>query len=508
MSNRKGKIMNGTNASTRLSLREKIAYGNGNVALGIVFFMANFYLLFFYADVIGLSPALVGTAIMIGKIWDAISDPLMGFISDHTISKRGRRRLYLLFGAVPLAIVFFFTWSPPAFLTDTPGMALFVYVLIVWILLNTGFTMVAVPYYSLGAELSTDPDERSSAFAFNFAGQRIGMLMGILLPNIAVEFTPQIVGFLHNSLGLFSDETTQNLIAYFSDPQNAYRWIAAALGLVIALTILTSYRGTRERILVKVEPWSGSIKKTFKTVANDFMKAVKNDRFRNLLIATLVSDANGGITMAMLPYVAKYWLKMEEIFSPMMGMGMTLGIVFAFGWVWLSKRIGKKNVLLMAMFLYGTTLWGYLLMEPGATYRFVIFMVFFGASLSGYMMVWSLIADVVDYDEYETNKRHEGSFYGLYTFVSKLAMAAGVLASGIFLEVVNLEKSVEVTSEMINAMIIFVGPVAGSLNFIGCLIFMKFEYSRKDHERIQKELEGRREELRRETVDAQPTFAD
>lgn len=484
--------MSYTNDSIRLTLREKLSYGSGNISLGIVFYMASFYLLFFYSDVIGLNPALVGIAILIGKFWDAITDPLMGYMSDHTVSKHGRRRLYLLIGAVPLAVLFFFTWAPPAFLTETPGIPLFIYLILIWMLLNTGFTVIAVPYYSLGAELTTDPDERSSAFAFNFMGQRIGMLMGILLPNLAIEFADVIVEFLHKNFGLFTSEEAKAVAIYIADPENAYRWIAAFLSLIIVVSILGTFKGTKERIKTKVEPWSGDIRKTFKDVFGDFKKAIKESRFRTLLIATLVADANGGITMAMLPYVVKYWLGMDEIFSPLMGLCMISGIFFAFGWVWLSKRIGKKNVMLISIFLYGATLTGYMLMGPGLIFRLVIFMLFLGASISGYMMIWSLLADIVDYDEYKTHKRHEGSFFGLYTFTSKLAMAVGVMASGFFLDFIDLEKSVVVTDAMINWMIIFVGPFAGGLNFISFFIFLKFDYSKKEHDRIQKAIADRK----------------
>ena len=119
-------------------------------------------------------------------------------------------------------------------------------------------------------------------------------------------------------------------------------------------------------------------------------------------------------------------------------------------------------------------------------------MLFLGASISGYMMIWSLLADIVDYDEYKTHKRHEGSFFGLYTFTSKLAMAIGVMASGFFLDFIDLEKSVVVTDAMINWMILFVGPFAGGLNFISFIIFLKFDYSKKDHDRIQKAIADRK----------------
>ena len=129
--------MTAKNTETRISLFEKSSYGVAGLGGGLTRNMIGLYLLFYYADIIGLSPAYVSLAIMIGNIWDAVTDPLMGFISDHTHSRLGRRRVYLVAGAVPLGLIIFFTWVPPASLT---GLPLFIYVTVLVSLLYANYT--------------------------------------------------------------------------------------------------------------------------------------------------------------------------------------------------------------------------------------------------------------------------------------------------------------------------------------------------------------------------------
>jgi glycoside/pentoside/hexuronide:cation symporter, GPH family len=476
----------------KLRIREKFAYGGAAVALEAIKNITSMFLMFFYADKIGISPAIVGAALMIGKIWDGISDPLMGYISDHTQAKWGRRRTYLLCGSVPIGILFYFLWAPPAFLTAVPGAGIVVFLFIFYLLVNTGYTVVAVPYYSLGAEISTDPDERSAAFSFNYVGQKIGMLLAILLPNIAFSFYDKIIMGLHTNLGLFSPEKTEALIVYFSNEQNSFRVIGAVLGIIITATILITFKGTKERIAINVEPKVEGFTNTGKRIFGDFFGTLKNQPFRILIIATIVAEVNGGIVLTLLPYVVIYWLKMDALLTVFMLEAVTIGSISAFLWVKLSKKIGKKTVFAITMVMYGVAAWSYLLQGPGLEIRMIFLAALWGASLAGYVMIWSLIADFVDYDELETGYRHEGQFYGVYTLVTKLATALGMFLVGIFLSTIGLEHGVEVTPKMISSLKIFVGPVAGTINFIGVIIFLRMKYDKNAHKEVRAKLEKRR----------------
>jgi GPH family glycoside/pentoside/hexuronide:cation symporter len=128
------------------------------------------FLLFFYSQAVGLDPWLAGIALTIGRLWDAVSDPLMGAISDRTRSRMGRRRPYIIFGSIPLALTYVAMWTPPL---GWSQMELFFYLMITDIAFNTCMTVVSIPYTSLGAELTTDYHERTKVTAIRICSIRL-----------------------------------------------------------------------------------------------------------------------------------------------------------------------------------------------------------------------------------------------------------------------------------------------------------------------------------------------
>ncbi len=152
-------------SSSKLSRATKLAYGVGDLGPAIVASVNGFFLNAFLLDVAGLRPGAVGIIFLIVKIWDSVNDPLIGSISDRTNTRWGRRRPWLLFGAIPFGLAFLLHWLvPPLGATGK-----FWYYLIVAILLDTGFTAVNVPYTALTAELTKDYDERTVLNTYRFS---------------------------------------------------------------------------------------------------------------------------------------------------------------------------------------------------------------------------------------------------------------------------------------------------------------------------------------------------
>src|SRR2546425_1187450 len=145
-------------AAAEVPLRDKLLYGCGEITSSAKNTSLNQFLLFFYADIVHLSPALVSTAIFAAKLWDAVTDPVMGYISDTTRSRWGRRRPYVAAAALPVGLFFFLVFRPPALGTG----GLFVYLLVTYAALNTCFTVFAIPYTAWGAELARDYHERTT----------------------------------------------------------------------------------------------------------------------------------------------------------------------------------------------------------------------------------------------------------------------------------------------------------------------------------------------------------
>lgn len=472
-----------------VGLFEKTAYGIAGFGSGITRNMLSLYLLFYYADVVGLNPAYVSLAVMIGNVWDAVTDPFMGFISDHTHSRFGRRRVYLLAGAVPLGILIFALWAPPAPLT---GLPLFLYVTVLIVLLYALYTVVAVPYLALGAELSSNADERSAIFGFNFAFTRFGELAGAIIPHVMLEFSDNILLFAHQQLGFFDDAFMTRTLEYLSHPANAFRLSAGLGGFVITCATLATFAGTRERVPHEHKRKFASGGQVVRTLYQDLFSTLKNRPFFVLLLSMMTIDIGSGITASMMMFITKYWLKMEELVSVFFATYMFFAMTSAIFWVQFSKRTSKKLAYLLGQSVLTIALFLSFFMEEGKVARVFALLAFGGFGLGAYVMLWSLIADLVDFDEYKTHARREGSYYGVYTLFSKAAGGIGVLLTGLYLNFIGFQKGAEITPDILLKIKILYAPITALINLAGVIIFCFFHYDKQEHADIQRELAQRK----------------
>ncbi len=481
-----------TDTREKIGLFEKTAYGVSAFGAGVPRQMIGLYLLYYYSDILDLSPAFVGLAIMIANIWDAVTDPLMGVISDHTHTRLGRMRPYILGSALPLGLLIFLTWAPPRFLTGFP---LFIYLTVILSLLYANYTVFAVPYLALGAELSPDPDERSSVFGFNFAFQKFGELAGAILPHLALEFSDDLIRFLHDRMGLFSDPFAQSALDYFSQPTNIFRVVAAVIGLIATSNILITFLGTRERVLHEAERTSPGIGKLLGSLYRDLFATLRNRPFFVLLMAMLTIDIGSGITGALMMFVAKYWIKMEELVSGFLITYMASAMLSAIFWVQFSKMTSKKLTYLLGQTILTIGLFATFFMVEGKPLRVFALLAFNGFGLGAYVMLWSLIADRVDYDEYESHKRREGTYYGIYTLFSKAAVGVGVFFAGLYMELIGFEKGIAMPPDVLFKFKLLFGPITALINLGGVIIFWFFHYDKEEHARVQRALAERKKSI-------------
>jgi GPH family glycoside/pentoside/hexuronide:cation symporter len=162
----------------RLPLSSKLAFGAGDLGPAIATNIASFFQHFFLTTVAGISPLAAGTILLVVKLWDSVNDPLMGWLTDKTVSRHGRRRPWLLYGAVPFGLLFFLQWLVPP-LGDAGKIA---YYLLIALLFDTAFTVVNVPYTALTPELTRDYDERTSLNSYRFAFSIGGSVVGGATP--------------------------------------------------------------------------------------------------------------------------------------------------------------------------------------------------------------------------------------------------------------------------------------------------------------------------------------
>lgn len=384
----------------KLKTSQKILYGVGDLGISLLTASIQFFLLFFYTDIAGIDPGIAGTALLVGKLtWDALNDPIFGFISDRTKSRWGRRKPYILLGAIPLGLTIWILYSIPAGLT---GAAAFLTVLGTFLLVDTAQTLVSVPYYALSAELTYDYDERTSLISVRMIFTVLGYILG-------AAATTAVAG-LFIGMGW-----TKNA---------AYSAMGAVFGIVAVITVLTTALGVRERPRPELQPakmpaWS-QIKHVF-----------SNRPFVQYMIMSTIISISFTLLTALLPYFLTYQLQMtDQIPLVMLVMLGTIGI-FLIPWRYASQKLNKGPAYALGLGIACVAIIGAFLLPQGPSPW--IYAIAFVAGLgfsAQYVFPWSMIPDVIEVDQARTGERHEGIYFGINSFLGKLTGAIGIAASG------------------------------------------------------------------------------
>ncbi len=444
-------------AAPEVPLRTKLLYGSGEVTISAKNAALNQFLLFFYADIVHLSPALVSAAIFIGKLWDAVTDPVMGYVSDTTRSRWGRRRPYVAVSAVPVGMCFFLLFSPPvASITAT-----FLHLLLIYVLLNTFFTVFATPYIAWGAELAQDYHERT-----------------------AVVQVRSLFGVLGGVIGATAPVAIANR---FNDQRWGYAVMAAVLGMVMAVTVLLTGLGVRERArqhvaLPSLAHFIHGLRQTF-----------RNRDFRVVFITFCLMTVAASLGQAIQLLVVKYWLQMYDFF-PVIALTFAVSFAASFPfWLHLSRRVGKRRAMMSGLLLGSVAPLGWVIVQPGQRVAMLVFVFVAGAVTGSMTLVMSSAVDVIDFDELETGERREGAYFGIWTLGLKTMSACGILLSGALLQLVGYVPGQTQDPRTMWWLVMMVGPLQAVVHFIGLLMFRRFRFEAADVVRVQEELRARRE---------------
>ncbi len=391
----------------RLTLITKIAYGVGDMGGSAVVTIKGFFLTAFLLDVAGLRPGAVGVIFLVAQIWDAVTDPVVGVWSDRTRTRWGRKRPWLLFGALPFGLAYLLNWVVP----DLGGVGLFVYYLGVALLLRTAFTVVGIPYGALTPELTRDYDARTSLNAYRFSFNLIGSILAITLHPLLV--------------GLGGDVFAGNLIS------------AGVVGLFIVLSLLFTFRYTYELTPIE-EPgeragWglSGPVK----SIVREFRQAFESRSFLFVTGIYFFSWLTLLLVQNNLLLFIRYYAEVEAQFTGIILAFQLSAILFLSVWGFLSRRIGKRGVYAAGALLWALGLAALYVVPRGEVmlYYLVSSLIGMGAAVA-YLIPWSMLPDVIEEDELRTGRRREGVFYGMFVFLQKLGLSVGLAASGFALE--------------------------------------------------------------------------
>ncbi|MFZ5570298.1 MAG: MFS transporter [Thermodesulfobacteriota bacterium] len=384
---------NTQSGSSRLGFSIKLAYALPALALAVVGIPVYVYIPKFYTDTVGVDMALTGLLLMAVRIFDAVTDPLIGHVSDRTSSRFGRRRPYMILGALGLTLAMLFLFNPPLSLPVPPAIWFGFWMFALFLF----WTLATVPYEALGPEITFDYHERTELFSW-----RDGFLIaGTLL----AAASPALAAWMMGAAGQAVTERGK----FFAISIVYVPLILAAVWICIHLI--------RER------PNASGIQTPF---LEGLGAVTRNRPFMILLGAYTISSLGSNLPATLILYYVQYVLQADNAEAFLMLYFVT-GIFFLPFWIGLSRHLGKKNAWLLSMAVNTGAFTGVFFLGPGDAwlYGILVFVsgIGFGASLA---LPSAIQADVIDYDEMLSGERREGRYIGLWSIAKKLAAAMGV----------------------------------------------------------------------------------
>jgi len=418
----------------RLTVRQKLGFGIFDLGGNMLFTLMSFWALKYLTDTVGIAAAWAGMAVMVGKAWDAVTDPLMGFISDRTLSPWGRRRVYLLFGAVPMFLTMAFFFTAPGYLPSSLHVA---WAVVALMLLNTASTIINVPYSSLTPELTEDYHEQSSLNGYRFGCAVFGTIAG------AAAVQPLVQAFTRPG-----------------DPLQDSRGFSAMgmiLGGVMALVTLITFFGTKEKKRTKADLPREGFFATYREV-------LENRPFVFLLCTYALHMMGISFLTTILTYYTENVLSRGDLTTLAMVLLLVTAMVFIPVSVLVSKKIGKKRTYQICFLIISTACAAIALLGDRLPVSFFLgIMVYAGIGVGfSYVAPFAMVPDAIEYQAVKTGRRTEGAYYGLWTFISKLGTALAIFLSGQILELGGYRAGgagVAQPPQVITAIRLIIGPL-------------------------------------------------
>ncbi|MEW6194071.1 MAG: MFS transporter [Bacteroidota bacterium] len=464
--------MRTNNVDSKISLKEKAAYGFGDFASSMFWKLFSMFLLFFYTDVFGLAAAAVGTMFLLVRIFDAVADLFIGAMCDRTTTKWGKFRPYLLFGALPFAVIGIITFITPNL--STTGKLVYAYVTYASMMIV--YSLVNVPYSSLLGVMTNNPDDRTSLASFRFIGAFSGGLFVTVTANYLVEF-----------FGKGGSEAT------------GYQWTVGVYAVLAALFFVLTFAGTKERLKPAVAPKS-SLKEDFRDLAKNGPWFIMLGAGISVLIFNSLRDGS-------ILYYFKYFIKDQtvNIFGTEYSFSHS-ALASAYMSIWLATniigvviakplagKIGKRNAFLLSVIASAGLSFMIFFLQPHQISLIFIFNILIGISAGIVLpLIWSMYADVADYSEWKTGRRATGLIFSSSTMSQKFGWTLGGALNGWLLSAFGFQANVEQTDTSLLGIRLMLTIFAG----IGALLAIVFMYiyplTEKYMGKVNNELEAAR----------------
>lgn len=441
----------------RLSLGTKLGYAVGNVGLQMLIAAMSFLLMIFYTDVALVPPAVAGAALLVGKVWDTINDPLFGWLTDRTRSRHGRHRVYLIYGALPLAVVAAAVWMVP------PGLspwAAFVWIAVTYTLFDTVMTLVQLPYQAMAANMTQDYDERTSLTAFASMGALLGFFAGSVFMPLLVRAAP--------------------------DARTGYALAGACFGLAAGVAVAVVAWRVREPAATSHAPATPTTEAAapgWASVRSTLLATLRNRPFVMLVSAAGLVRLGLTLVQASLAYFVIYQLQGDKGDLPRF-MGILLAVVGISLFVWkrVVDRWEKNLAYILGLVFCCAGLVALYWVGPGQQALVTGILVVVGIGMGAHWIVpFAMVPDTIDHGHMQAGERQTGMYYGLYGLVDKLARTlATVLVAGM-LELTGYVPNVAQSAQALQGITAMTGLLPALCLVLAIPLLMAYPITRARH---------------------------
>ena len=445
------------NTNLKLSFKEKIGYSLGDTASHFVWDMVGFWLLFFYTDVYGISAAAAGTIMLVARFWDMAVDPIIGVVSDRTNTRWGKFRPYILFGAVPYAVLAILTFTTPNF----GEFGKILYAGATYVLLMTAYAAINLPYSALGAVMTDDTYERAGLNTYRFIAGFSGQFIVTGLALTLAEF------FGHGNKA------------------QGFQYTVFMFAILSLIFFFITFKTTKER----VQP----PKSQKNSLKEDLKNLFANKAWRILAIVGIISFIMFAMQNAAIAYYFKYYLGREtnvQLFNVLGTVALIVALPLSKP---LAKRFGNKNVFIGSSLISGVFFM--LIYLPGVkdiTTIYVFNIIAKMAYAPAVPLLWTMIADSADYGEWTTGRRATGLYFSAAVFAQKAGWGIGAAIAGWILTISQFVPNVTQNDSAITGIKLLVSVIPGIL-YMSCALFMIFyKIDSKTTDLMKKELDAKR----------------
>jgi len=445
------------NTNLKLSFKEKVGYSLGDTASHFVWDMVGFWLLFFYTDVYGISAAAAGTIMLVARFWDMAVDPIIGVVSDRTNTRWGKFRPYILFGAIPYAVLAILTFTTPNF----GEFGKILYAGATYVLLMTAYAAINLPYSALGAVMTDDTYERAGLNTYRFIAGFSGQFIVTGLALTLAEF------FGHGNKA------------------QGFQYTVFMFAVLSLIFFFITFQTTKERVKPP--------KAQKNSLKEDLKNLFANKAWRILAIVGIISFIMFAMQNAAIAYYFKYYLEKEnnvQLFNVLGTVALIVALPLSKP---LAKKFGNKNVFIGSSLISG--LFFMLIYLPGVkdiTTIYVFNIIAKMAYAPAVPLLWTMIADSADYGEWTTGRRATGLYFSAAVFAQKAGWGIGAAIAGWILTISQFVPNVTQNSSAITGIKLLVSVIPGIL-YMSCALFMIFyKIDAKTTDLMKKDLDAKR----------------